>query len=111
MPRALARGILYSDFARQANLRLMWDMVPLRQIVASLATLQAVEAAVVHQPNIVLSLANVAKLIALALLFHFVANDAPKSLGHGRTLARICSSCNCLFVASERALLVVLAAC
>jgi hypothetical protein len=89
----------------------VWDVVPLRQIVASFATLEAIEATIVHQPNVMLALANVAILLALAFLFHFVANDASKSLSHGRTLARICSSCNCLFGGDGCALLAVLAAC
>jgi hypothetical protein len=54
----------------------------LGKVVASLAALQAVVAAILHQAYIVFAHAEVAILVARALFFHFVADVTPESC-HG----------------------------
>jgi hypothetical protein len=76
------------------SLILVLYVFALRKVVARLAALQAVKAAIVHQPDIMLAIAEIAVLVALASLFHFFANHASESLSHGRTLTLILSSCN-----------------
>ena len=55
----------------------------LGQIVARLAALQAVVAAVLHQAHLVFAHAEKAIFLALAFLFHHLANVTLESLGHG----------------------------